>query len=770
MLRLLPNPQVRSGSRGGRRLLALCLLLVGAGVGVGGRATPVAQGVTVARAAQLRGADVAQTLGQVRFLANRGQAPSPVRFLVPGRRVTWSFTPTGAAVRLNGAHPAELHLRPRGAQPGSALSGEDRMPAQVNYLVGSDPHRWVTGIPAYAAIRYHDVYPGIDLRFHGRGSTMEYDWLVRPGGEPSRIGLVITGATSLRLAADGSVTMRTAAGSIRQEAPFIYQMVGGRRQRIAGKYLLAGRDTIRLMVGRYDRTRPLIIDPKISYLKVLSGGLDDGALGIAVDSAGNTYIAGWTESDNFPVRAALQPQLSGAADIVVAKLDPAGNVVYSTYLGGNRGDYAYGIAVDSSGSAYVAGVTNSTNFPTTAGALQVHLGGGTCPRSGGSFACEDAFVSKLNAAGNGLVYSTYLGGNLEDYARGIAVDSAGDAVVAGETYSSNFPTVHAVQPKFRAEKCGRFDVVFPCPDAFVAKLNSSGTGLLFSTYLGGRDFDLAFGVALDPQGEIEVTGETRSPDWPTIHGLHHSVHGHCRYHEGSFGRCPHAFVATLSSSGATLVFSSVLGGSAVDIGRAVAADSQGNVYVAGETASRDFPLVKPVQRLHFKQKCPIEGVKFFCDDAFITKIDPHTSTILYSSHIGGTAEDVATTVSVDGNGDAYLAGFAGSYNFPILNAVQKRNSSGYDVFAAELTPAGNRAYYSTYLGGEHDDYAYGVAVRSAGDAYVAGQTTSPQFPKKIKYGPVPHGLDAFVFRLETGAARPAGLPCLLLFGQKGTGC
>ncbi|MGH2443308.1 MAG: SBBP repeat-containing protein, partial [Chloroflexota bacterium] len=375
-----------------------------------------------------------------------------------------------------------------------------------------------------------------------------------------------------------------------------------------------------------------------------------------------------------------------------------------------------------------------------------------------TYACEDAFVVKLDPTGRVPLYSTYLGGNLEDYALGLALDSQGDAIVVGSTNSRNFPIVHALESTLRAQTCGAYAATYKCPDAFVAKLNPAGSALLFSTFLGGADYDLATAVAIGPTGMIAITGQTYSADFPVVHGMHRVQRTPCKIFQAPAGRCPRAFVAALTDSGSKLKFSSYLGGSRSDSGSGVAVDVSGNVYVAGQTTSSDFPVAHSAQLPHYKGYCHDSKARYPCPDAFVTKFNVKTGEIVYSSRIGGTSLDGASAVAVNSHDDAYVSGFTGSYNFPTLHALRKHSAGGEDAFVLELNKKGDRAYFSTYLGGEHDDAANGIALGPGGDVYVVGSTDSPKFPKKIKYGPAHRGLDAFVVRVRVGALKAAKLP------------
>lgn len=711
------------------------------------------------------------------FEPNVGQAPAAIRYIAREAVARWLFTRRTATLLLPRRAPAvpgvaSLQFTPLGASNHILLTAFHQTRATVNYDLGRNPQSWRHGIPTFDAIRYHAVYPGVDLIFRGRGTGMEFEWVLAPGTDPRHIALAFQGATSSHLEPNGSLVLATAGGDVRQSPPLLYQTVDHRRRYIAGHYILGSDNVVRLWVGRYDHARPLIVDPTIRYAAILSGSLDDSVNGIAVDRAGNAYVTGATRSDDFPAVSPLQATFGGESDAFVIKLDPAGKIIYSTYLGGERDDEGFALKVDAAGDVIVVGATSSKNFPITPGAFQVQPGGGTCPQGGASYPCEDAFIAKLDPTGRTLLYSTYLGGNADDWASGIDLDPQGDAVVVGSTDSPNFPTVHALRGTLRSRTCGRYATVYRCPDAFVAKLNPSGAGLVFSTYLGGTDNDEATAVALGPDGSISLTGITYSADFPSVRGMRRVQRTPCKENLAPAGRCPRAFVTTMTGNGSRLLFSTYLGGSNRDWGNGIAVDHAGNLYVAGQTTSTDFPVAHRVQPAHYKGTChgTSSAEKYPCPDAFITKLNPHTGRIVYSSHIGGTALDGASAVAVDARGDAYVAGYAGSYNFPTLHAVQKRTGGGEDSVVFELTPQGNRAYFSTYLGGEHDDEAYAIALGGSGDAYVAGSTDSPKFPRSVKYGTVPRGLDGFVVRIHAGKLKPAALPCALLYGERKTGC
>jgi hypothetical protein len=391
-----------------------------------------------------------------------------------------------------------VHMKLEGANPAPQIAGADPLPGHVNYIVGSNPANWHADISTYAQVQYRDVYPGVDLVYYGNQRQLEYDFVVAPGANVNAIRLAYEGAESVCIEANGDLTLETANGAIRQHRPVIYQTVDGVRREVGGKYVYRSDGRIGFEVPSYDQSRPLIIDPVLSYSTLL-GGANDYGYAIAVDASGSAYVTGYTYSATFPTTAgSYQTTLRGYVDAFVAKLNSTGTaLVYSTFLGGNDYDYGYAIAVNSSGNAYVAGYTNSADFPTTPGVVR------------NSIAASDTFVTELNPAGNGLVYSTFLGGSDYDYASAIALDTSGNAYIAGYTYSSDFSTTVGA---FRSSLSGSVD-------SFVTKLNVGGTSLLYSTYLGGSGFDYSSSIAVDSSGNAYVAGYTDSLTFPTANPL-----------------------------------------------------------------------------------------------------------------------------------------------------------------------------------------------------------------------------------------------------------
>ncbi|HKS96611.1 MAG TPA: SBBP repeat-containing protein, partial [Terriglobia bacterium] len=556
---------------------------------------------------------------------------------------------------------------------------------------------------------------------------LEYDFVVASRADPSRIALKIQSARTgrdapLRVDARGDLVIGTQAGEVRFHKPVVYQLAAGKscshgskvenRESVEGRYVLRGKQQVGFQVGAYDPTRPLVIDPVLSYSTYLGGtsGADYGQA-IAVDPAGNAYVTGYTCSTDFPTLDPVQSlnASGGCEDAFVAKLDAGGDaLVYSTFLGGTGNDVGLGIAVDPAGRAYVAGYTCSADFPVV-NAVQA-TSNGDC----------DAFVSKLNSAGNNFVYSTYLGGSDTDVAQAIAADPAGNAYVTGYTLSEDFPTTNgAFQTVFGGGACGGVPgEPKPCADGFVAKLNPAGSALVYSTFLGGSSYDAGQGIAVDGAGNAYITGFTLSANFPTAHALQPGCNN-C----GLAGAAPgqgvssDAFVTKLNPAGAALVYSTYLGGSGADTGTGIAVDPPGNAYVTGYTASKDFPTTNPLQTNQ------AGGY-----DAFVTKLKADGSAFVYSTYLGGSGNDLGFAIAVDSAGVATIAGETFSEDFPSSDAFQPNLHGGFDAFVGRLNAAGDALVYSSYLGGGSGDQALGVALDSSGSAYVAGITNSDDFP------------------------------------------
>jgi hypothetical protein len=510
--------------------------------------------------------------------------------------------------------------------------------------------------------------------------------------------------------------------------------------------------------------------PHMQYRVLLAGTLDEQATAIAVDHTGDAYVAGGTDSSDFPTLGAAQSRLAGGADAWVAKLDPSGHTLWSTYFGGSRNDYATGIALDPQGNAWVTGWTESSDLPVAADALQHTFGGGVCAAGGGSLPCEDAFIAEYSPNG-ALLYSTYLGGKRYDVPYGIATDAQGRIGIAGVTQSGNFPVHNALQSKIHSthnyQICPPASVPStPCPDGFVTVLASAGRGLVYSTFLGGNQRDAASGIAFDAQGDAFVAGWTESKNFPVAHPLQRHLASACRaFRIGP--NCEDAFVAELNPSGSRLLYSTYVGGNAIDAATGIAVDSHGAAYITGFTDSTNFPRRRPVEPPHPKGGCTYVALHTSCPDMFVSKFAPGGAHLTYSSHFGGDSLDEAQAVAVDSTGAAYVVGHAGSYNFPLIHPLQKKSAGGFDAAIVTLTGGGNKARFSTYFGGQGDDYANAVAVGPPGTMYVVGELDSTKYTGSTKSF---RGQDAFVLKITIGGLKARAFACVPRYLSHGAGC
>ena len=733
-----------------------------------------------------------ETYGQLplNFEPNRGQTDSQVKFLSRARGYTLFLTSNEAVLRLRKASanlepkheagnsnfgtpapgpqplaPSILRMRLVGANPTPEMSGVEELPGKSNYFIGRDSKKWQTGIPNFRKVAAHNVYPGIDLVYYGSQRQLEYDFTVAPGADPRAIRLAFeTGSSKtenrqskiqnlkskIAIDANGDLVIGIDGSELRFRKPVVYQeqltvdsrqlTAGDNREPVDARYVLRMADPkseglsrpagienpkfeVAFAVGPYDTSRPLIIDPVLSYSTYLGGSDIDSAKALAVDSHGSAYLVGQTDSRNFPTAHALQPALGGGAvpalpnDAFITKLTADGSALaYSTFIGGALGnERANAIAVDSFGIAYVVGTTNSADFPVTLGAFDTLCGDdGICdatviiddipltPQS-------DAFVLKLNSSGSALVYSTYLGAFGNDEGAGIAVDNGGSAFVTGNTAATNFP----ITP-------GAFQAVAPANiNAFVSKVDPFGVALVYSTYLGGSSVERGTAIAADSAGNAYVTGLTVSADFPTTaSALQLALAG-----GGD------AFLTKINGTGTALAYSTFLGGSDGDQANGIALDAAANVYLTGQTSSTNFPVSAGV----LQPTCAL-NVLGQCDgDVFVTKLDTTQAGVasrIYATYLGGTGADSGADIDLDPNNNAYVTGFTNSLDFPTLAGAFQPDYGGgnSDAFVFQMNLAGTALVYSSYLGGPNTDTATGIGVDLFGSAYVAGETCESNPP------------------------------------------
>lgn len=618
---------------------------------------------------------------------------------------------------------AAIDMRLVGGNPEPEIAGNNQLPGTVNYFIGNDRSKWQQGVKQYGAVSYNEVYPGVNMLFHGQQRQLEFDFTVSPGFNPAVIGMGFKGARRVSTDAAGNLVLSSAAGDVVLHKPAAYQEKNGQREPVDVAFQFRSENEVAFKLGDYDHERELVIDPTLTYSTYLGGVAEDDAYAIAIDGSGSAYVTGQTKSTNFPtVTGSYSTGPHGGFDVFVTKLSANGSsLVYSTYVGGSSDDSGTAIAVDGSGDAFVAGGTaSSSNFPTTSGAFQTTYGGGS----------GDAFVFELSPSGNSLVYSTFLGGSGADAAFGIAIDASGTYVV-GTTQSTDFPTQGPYQGSNKGGGNG-----------FVTKLNTSGNALVYSTYLGAGFGDFASAVAVDTAGNAYVTGATLTPTFPTTSGVFQKT---C----GSDGTCNgglyDAFVTVFNPSGAGLVYSTFLGGKQTDQGLGIAVTGSGTAYVTGLTKSSDFPLKSALQSTFTGQQ-----------NAFVTEINPTGTAMVYSTYLGGSGYDAGTSIALDGSNNAYVTGQTSSSDFPTSSgAVQTTIGGGNDAFVSKISDTGSTLIFSTYLGGSLNENSAAVsplsplgavAVDSTGaNVYVAGNTASTNFPTHSFFqSSNGGGIDAFV--------------------------
>ena len=728
----------------------------------------------------------------LQFEANQGQQPDAVRFLSRGKDYTVFLTPEGAVLSLRKMRQqvhidkpgpavlepslqavADLRLRVEGGNPAVKLTGADPLPGTVNYFIGRDPAKWRTDAPTYSKVRYEQVYPGIDLVFYGNQRQLEYDFVLAPGSNPDAIRLAIEGADRTSTdPASGDLVLQAAGEEIRFHKPVVYQpeVAGQPRQEVDGRFLVS-KNQVTFAVGAYDHARTLVVDPVLAYSTFLGGSGEDYVTSVTTDKSGNAYIAGYTCSTNFPTTAGsyrpTQPVhgpntscngvlANSGSDAFVTKLNAAGTaLVYSTYLGGSYYDFPVSIAVDAAGEVYVAGQTESDDFPVTNGSVCAPQGynsnttPGQCtaairpscgsPSTGGDIS---GFITKLNAAGSALVWSTFIGGTGGDYINAMALDSSDNVYVAATTSS---------EPGFDLD-CPTIQTSFPWPttpnayetadpsqgwqtqthSAF-AKMSADGSTLLYSTLFGaprtssgGSEYFTS--IAVDTTGKAYIGGATNVPSFPSTPGAYQAVCSGCLNNNNSDG-----FVLSFdpSQSGtASLIFSTFLGGNGVnpsgtgcnyqDAVYAIALDSADDIYVTGTACSADFPTTAGA----YQRTDPKHGAgSCNASNAFLAKLSSSGSTLEHSTFLNGTnceGQAIGNSISVDSAGNAYIAGATTDPSFPVVDPVQSFGPTG-GTFVAELNKVATQLLFSTDLGC-CGDAGNGIHADNYGNIYVAGLT------------------------------------------------
>ena len=614
------------------------------------------------------------------FEPNQGQAHASVQFL--SRDVY--LASNKAPIPVDDGKPIVLSLV--GARSVNA-EGLDPQPGITSYFVGNDPNKWRSGVPHFARVRYEDIYRGIDLvYYHNADGRLEYDFIVRPGADPSAIQLAYN--YPVRTGSNGDLVI----GNIRQKRPKVFQD----GVEIACNYRIHGSNHVQLTLATYDHSRPLTVDPVLEYSTYLGGPAFETGVGIQVDSKGFMYVGLFERAPTSPNLNPFQQTSGGNYAAFAVKMTPDGQgILWYVYVGGTADTFTEAMAIDSAGNAYLTGQTRCLDFPVK-NAVQTTYGGGF----------NDSYVAKIAVDGRSIAYATYLGGFSDDDGSAIAVDASGAAYVGGYTNSPDFPIKNALQG---TKAVGA--------DAFVTKLSPDGKSLVFSTFLGGSGLDNVHGLALDAAGGVYLTGFTSSDDFPTHNALQPT--------RGGLVGAASAYVTKLTPSADAIVYSTFLGGAAPSGGWAVAVDSTGSAVVSGIITGNGLPVKNAFQATYGGGQ----------NDIFVAKLNPAGTDLIFSTYLGGSGLDFqnANVLALDSAANIYVTGFTYSSDFPLENSLQPfvGATTGYktDAFIAKFSPTGS-LIYSTLIGGQGDDRGGGINVDQNGMVYLTGLTTSEDFPLK----------------------------------------
>jgi len=673
------------------------------------------------------------------FEPNQGYADPQVKYYSRGAGYTLFMEKSGVVMNLAGeTATASMRISLAGGNSGPELEALDPLPGRSDYFLGNQPNRWKRAVPHFARVRYRGAYPGIDVVYYGSGKQLEYDFVVSPGADPSRIRIKFGGAQSVRLDENGSLAIGLAGHEIHQLRPLAHQDVleGGRSRRVAVEagYVLAANNEVSLVLGQYDKTCTLVIDPILTYAGYFGGSVYDVPAGMTIDSTGNVWLTGASYSAITPPEGTepYKAAPSAGADVFVAKLriEPSGppTLLYLTYLGGAYDDRGGQIEVDTTGKVYLAGTTSSPDFPVSSNALLSTAGGD-----------QDGFAAKLDpdAAGTAsLVYSTFLGGELYDVASALYVDPNGLMLVGGYGASVGIKAVQT--DALQAYSQGSWD-------AFIIQIDpnaAAAQAVKFATYLGGGGTDMATGVAADRAGNIYLSGYTMSDNFPVAGDSY----------QGTLRSASNAFVVKIDPTRSgldRLVYGTYIGGSALDVATAMHLDSAGGIWLTGYTLSPDFPVTANAYQPTFA------GVS---TDVFLARLDPAlpaAQALTYSTFFGGSATDIGYGIELLGGGRVAFVGYTLSNDLPLAGALAAGQTIGLaaDAFVAVLDPAVPGAgglVYSTFFGGSANDVAARIKLAGTGSLLVAGYSGSPELPVTDgSQRPSPGGsTSGFILRLD----------------------
>jgi len=640
----------------------------------------------------------------VRFEPNRGQARKEALWTARGMGYAFAFTADAAVLRLGNR---AVRLTFDGSNRAASFQGVEEAPGRTNYFTGS----FRGSVPGFRKLRRSGVYPGVDVVYYGNGQQLEYDFEIAPGADPSRIRLKFDGADDVRLNPQGDLVLQLGSGEVTQRLPVVYQKrPSGETVAIAASYRMDNHGLVRLTLGAYRADEQLVIDPAILYTTYINGSGTDAAIAIAHDSQGFIYLAGNTNSIDFPLQGTpYQLFDNGNQDAMFVKLDPTppgndGQVIYGTYLGGTGQETLLGMAVDpATGLVYLTGSTASLDFPVTSGAYLASI-----------TANSHMFLSVIdpNQGTSGLIYSTYFGGTNFEEGDGIAV-SGGLIYVVGTTNSTDLPTFspNTTAAPYQTALAGD-------ADAFVAEFDPTQSGpssLVASTYLGGSNDDFARTIAIDANGKVYVAGRTHSFDYPIAGNAY----------DGTYQPGGDIFLTEIDLNAEALVYSTFLGGSNLDEADKLVLDPSGRIALTGMTLSADYPVTQNAEQPMLK------GIS----NTFLTILDPSqppAQALFYSTYFGGSVAEVSTGLRLDAAGKYYLSGYTISPDLPVSgNALNPTSAGGgVDGFVAVINPSADAFHslvYSSYITSTGYQIAYDVDVDPAGVIYVTGVSNGNLF-------------------------------------------
>ncbi|HMO81190.1 MAG TPA: SBBP repeat-containing protein [Pyrinomonadaceae bacterium] len=598
-----------------------------------------------------------------------------------------------------------------GANPRPHISSHGSPPGKRNYLFDKK----ITNVPTFNKVTYSNLYDGIDVEFYSNQSFLEYDFIVAPHVDVSIIRLKFERADTLKVDSNGDLVLFINGNEIRHKKPYIYQEIAGIKKEVKGGYTINGLREVGFRVEKYNNSMPLVIDPVLIYSTYLGGVADDRAVAITADKKGNAYVTGFTRSSNFPKTTnpvTTSPPSTTDTQLFISKFDATGGHIFSTYWGGSANDESADIVIDSAENIYIAGHTESSDYPTTSGAFQ------ETPSS----SWTQGFITKLNSSGTDFVYSTYLGGSSGANVKAIDIDGSESLFITGFTMSEDFPTTSGA---FQTTLQGHFS-------SFVTKLNTSGSALIYSTYLGGETSpkellgSIGMSISVNNDGNAFITGFADTLDFPSPTGFPpHTNNGQSD-----------VFAAQLNSNGTALVYSKLIGGSGTDEAYDGKLDSEGNFYITGVTNSTNFPTTSGAFQT-------TNGGQY---DAFIVKIDPSGAMLVFSTYLGGSGIDGTQAINIDSDGSIFVFGDTNSSNFPTTPDSFPTNSllSG---FVTKLNATGSILVYSTrFPAGVLDGF-----LSSCGDILLTGvwHDVVEFLPVRSAFQETPQGLpDGFITKLS----------------------